>query len=166
MLVLLPILLLLGVFDIKWWALVTGFITLWNFINSEDFLTYLRGGEALKDVPKELKYRWSINKLVIYIFTFLFYFSLIVSSFFEKQDPRSFEEYLSNGALRVYSMLFLVVFVIVLFGILFGYYYLLNQKKKRGRIAEFLLNLGGKIGLNKFNNTLKLYIKAKKGELK
>ena len=93
MLVLLPILLLLGVFDIKWWALVTGFITLWNFINSEDFLTYLRGGEALKDVPKELKYRWSINKLVIYIFTFLFYFSLIVSSFFEKQDPRSFEEY-------------------------------------------------------------------------
>lgn len=43
MLVLLPILLLLGVFDIKWWALVTGFITLWNFINSEDFLTYLRG---------------------------------------------------------------------------------------------------------------------------
>lgn len=62
-------------------------------------------------------------------------------------------------------MLFLVVFVIVLFGILFGYYYLLNQKKKRGRIAEFLLNLGGKIGLNKFNNTLKL-LKAKKGELK
>lgn len=166
MLVLLPILLLLGVFDIKWWALVTGFITLWNFINSEDFLTYLRGGKALKDVPKELKYRWSINKLVIYIFTFLFYFSLIVSSFFEKQNPRSFEEYLSNGALRVYSMLFLVVLMLVLFGILFGYYYLLNQQKKRRRIAEFLLNLGGKIGLNKFNNTLKLYIKAKKGELK
>lgn len=166
MLVFLPILLLLGVFDIKWWALVTGFITLWNFINSEDFLTYLRGGKDLKDVPRELKYKWSINKLVIYIFTFLFYFSLIVSSFFEKQNPRSFEEYLSNGALRVYSMLFLVVLMIVLFGILFGYYYLLNQKKKRGRIAEFLLNVGRKIGLNKFNNTLKLYIKAKKGELK
>lgn len=45
MIVFLPILLLLGAFDIKWWALVTGFITLWNFINSEDFLMYLRGGK-------------------------------------------------------------------------------------------------------------------------
>ena len=166
MIVLLPILLLLGAFDIKWWALVTGFISLWNFINSEDFLTYLRVGKSLKDVPRELKYKWSINKLVIYIFTFLFYFSLIISSIFEKQDPRSFEEYLNNGATRVYSMLSLVVLLMVLFGLIFGYYYLLNREQKGGRIAKILLNVGKKIGLDKFNSTIKLYVKAKKGELK
>lgn len=141
MIVFLPILLLLGAFDIKWWALVTGFITLWNFINSEDFLMYLRGGKKIENVPKELKYKWSINKFVIYIFTFLFYFSLIISSFFEKKSPCSFEDYLSNGATRVYSMLFLVVSVIILFSILFGYYYLLNHKKEEGRVAKFLLNI-------------------------
>ena len=166
MMVLLPILLLLGAFDIKWWALVTGFITLWNFINSEDFLTYLRGGKKLENVPKELKYKWSINKFVIYILTFLFYFSLIISSFFEKKNPCYFEDYLSNGATRVYSMLFLVVSMIILFGILFGYYYLLNQKTEEGWVAKFLLNIGKKIGLDKFNSTIKLYVKAKKGELK
>ena len=166
MIVFLPILLLLGAFDIKWWALVTGFITLWNFINSEDFLTYLRGGKKLENIPKELKYKWSINKFVIYIFTFLFYFSLIISSFFEKKSPCSFEDYLSNGATRVYSMLFLVVSVIILFSILFGYYYLLNHKKEEGRVAKFLLNIGKRMGLNKFNSTIKLYVKAKKGELK
>ncbi|MEZ7600272.1 hypothetical protein [Streptococcus sp. 27098_8_69] len=166
MIVFLPILLLLGAFDIKWWALVTGFITLWNFINSEDFLMYLRGGKKIENVPKELKYKWSINKFVIYIFTFLFYFSLIISSFFEKKSPCSFEDYLSNGATRVYSMLFLVVSVIILFSILFGYYYLLNHKKEEGRVAKFLLNIGKKMGLNKFNNTIQLYVKAKNGELK
>lgn len=166
MLVLLPILLLLGAFDIKWWALVTGFITLWNFINSDDFLTYLRGGKKLENVPKELKYKWSINKFVIYILTFLFYFSLIISSFFEKKNPCSFEDYLSNGRTRVYSMSFIIVSMIILFGILFGYYYLLNQKTEEGRVAKFLLNIGKKIGLDKFNSTIKLYVKAKKGELK
>lgn len=166
MIVLLPILLLLGAFDIKWWALVTGFITLWNFINSEDFLTYLRGGKKLENVPKELKYKWSVNKFTAYIVTFLVYASLVISSLFEIQKPISFEEYLSNGATRVYSMLFLVVSMIILFGILFGYYYLLNQKKEEGRVAKFLLNTGKKIGLDKFNSTIKLYVKAKKGELK
>lgn len=161
-----PILLLIGAFDIKWWALVTGFITLWNFINSEDFLTYLRGGKKLKNVPKELKYKWSINKFVIYIFTFLFYFSLIVSSFFEKKIPCSFEDYLSNGTTRVYSMLFLIVSIMILFCLLFAYYYQLNQKKAKGRVAKFLLNAGNIICLDKFNSTIKLYVKAKKGELK
>jgi hypothetical protein len=166
MLVLLPILLLLGAFDIKWWALVTGFITLWNFINSEDFLTYLRGGKNLENVPKELKYKWSVNKFTAYIVTFLVYASLVLSSLFEIQNPSSFEDYLSNGTTRVYSMLFLVVSMIILFGILFGYYYLLNQKTEEGRVAKFLLNIGKKIGLDKFNSTIKLYVKAKKGELK
>lgn len=161
-----PILLLIGAFDIKWWALVTGFITLWNFINSEDFLTYLRGGKKLKNVPKELKYKWSINKFVIYIFTFLFYFSLIVSSFFEKKIPCSFEDYLSNGTTRVYSMLFLIVSIMILFCLLFAYYYQLNQNKTKGKVAKFLLKTGNIICLDKFNSTIKLYVKAKKGELK
>lgn len=137
MIVLLPILLLLGAFDIKWWALVTGFITLWEFINSEDFLTYLRMGNELQSIPKELKYKWSVNKFTAYIVTFLVYASLVISSLFEKQNPSSFEDYLSNGATRVYSMLFLVVSMIILFGILFSYYYLLNQKKEEGLVAKF-----------------------------
>lgn len=166
MIVLLPILLLLGAFDIKWWALVTGYIALWNFINSEDFLTYLRGGKKLENVPKELKYKWSVNKFTAYIVTFLVYASLVISSLFEIQKPVSFEDYLSNGLTRVYSMLFLIVSMIILFGILFAYYYLLNQKTEEGWVAKFLLNIGKKIGLDKFNSTIKLYVKAKKGELK
>lgn len=166
MIVFLPILLLLGAFDIKWWALVTGFITLWNFINSEDFLTYLRVGKELKDVPRELKYKWSINKLVIYIFTFLFYLSLVISSFFEKKTPYSFEDYLNNGAIRVYSMLSLIILLIILCVLLFGYYYLLNREEKEGRVVKHILKIGEKIGLKRFNNTIQLYIKAKKGELK
>lgn len=63
-------------------------------------------------------------------------------------------------------MLFLMAFLVVLFGILFGYYYLLNKKERKGRIAKCILSIGEKVGLDKFNNTLKLYIKAKKGELK
>jgi len=166
MIVFLPILLLLGAFDIKWWALVTGFITLWNFINSEDFLTYLRGGNKLENVPKELKYKWSINKFMIYLFTFLFYLSLIISSFFENKIPCSFEDYLINGLTRVYSILYLMVFLVVLFSLLFGYYYLLNRKERRGKVAKCILSIGEKVGLDKFNKTLNLYIKAKKGELK
>ena len=41
-----------------------------------------------------------------------------------------------------------------------------NQKKEEGRVAKFLLNTGKKIGLDKFNSTIQLYVKAKKGELK
>lgn len=63
-------------------------------------------------------------------------------------------------------MLFLIVSMIILFGILFAYYYLLNQKTEEGWVAKFLLNIGKKIGLDKFNSTIKLYVKAKKGELK
>lgn len=166
MIVLLPILLLLGVFDIKWWALVTGFITLWSFINSEDFLMYLRGGKKLENVPKELKYKWSVNKFTAYIVTFLVYASFVISSFFEKKIPCSFEDYLFNGLTRVSSMLYLMMFLVVLFSLLFGYYYLLNIKERRGRVAKCILSIGEKVGLDKFNKTLNLYIKAKKGELK
>ena len=127
---------------------------------------YLRGGKKLENVPKELKYKWSVNKFTAYIVTFLVYASLVISSLFEIQKPVSFEDYLSNGLTRVYSMLFLIVSMIILFGILFAYYYLLNQKTEEGWVAKFLLNIGKKIGLDKFNSTIKLYVKAKKGELK
>jgi hypothetical protein len=161
-----PLTAFIGAFDVKWWAAVSGLLVLWNYINSKDFLVFLRNGKDIKNVPLKLEYIWQRNKLFANIGTMLFYFSLIISSYFEKQNPRSFEEYLNNGATRVYSMLSLVVLLMVLFGLIFGYYCLLNREQKGRRIAKILLNVGKKIGLNKFNDTLKLYIKAKKGELK
>ncbi|WP_228062347.1 MULTISPECIES: hypothetical protein [unclassified Streptococcus] len=47
-----PIMIVLGVFEIKWWALITGFITLWNYLNSEDFYIFL---EEVKSYLRFLK---------------------------------------------------------------------------------------------------------------
>jgi len=67
------------------------------------------------------------------------------------------EDYLINGLTRVYSILYLMVFLVVLFSLLFGYYYLLNRKERRGKVAKCILSIGEKVGLDKFNKTLNLY---------
>lgn len=63
-------------------------------------------------------------------------------------------------------MLSLIILLIILCVLLFGYYYLLNREEKEGRVVKHILKIGEKIGLKRFNNTIQLYIKAKKGELK
>lgn len=166
MITIFPIMIVLGVFDIKWWALVTGFLTLWNYLNSEDFLYYLRRGRKLPEIPKELRYRWSTNKLIAYLMTFLFYISLVISSFLEEKQPQTLLEYLSNAEKRVYSMLGVTVFLMLIGYTLSYYFYLLNSNKKIGKVGIWILSIGSKCGLNNFNTGIQVYIKAKKGELK
>lgn len=164
--IIIPLILLLGVFDIKWWALITGLLSFWNYINSSKFLIFLRKGQELKEIPKELKYKWESNKFRGYVVTIMFYASLVFSSFFEIKSPNTFFDYLSNGQKRVYSLIGVLVFTFMLLVILGSYYYILNKVNEKSRFEQLLLKIGRKIGLNSFNSTIKIYIKAKKGELK
>ena len=164
--IIIPLILLLGAFDIKWWALITGILSFWNYINSSKFLIFLRKGQELKEIPKELKYKWESNKFRGYVVTIMFYASLVFSSFFEIKSPNTFFDYLSNGQKRVYSLIGVLVFTFMLLVILGSYYYILNKVNEKSRFEQLLLKIGGKIGLNSFNSTIKIYIKAKKGELK
>lgn len=164
--IIIPLILLLGVFDIKWWALITGLLSFWNYINSSKFLIFLRKGQEPKEIPKELKYKWESNKFRGYVVTIMFYASLVFSSFFEIKSPNTFFDYLSNGQKRVYSLIGVLVFTFMLLVILGSYYYILNKVNEKSRFEQLLLKIGRKIGLNSFNSTIKIYIKAKKGELK
>ena len=47
-----PLVYLIGVFDIGWWALVSGLMIIWNFINSKDFLTLLNKEKKLVKFQK------------------------------------------------------------------------------------------------------------------
>ncbi|AGU82910.1 hypothetical protein SANR_0430 [Streptococcus anginosus C238] len=55
MIVFLPILLLLGAFDIKWWALVTGFITLWNLYQFGRFSYLFTSWKRIKRCSKRVE---------------------------------------------------------------------------------------------------------------
>lgn len=165
MIVALPVVVLVGVFDVKWWALITGFLTLWNFINSEEFLLFLRRGKKLREIPENLKYEWATNKLTAYLATFLFYISLIISSVFEKRKPKLLVDYLDNATKRVYTFLVIVVVLAFIGGFMSCYFYLLNSKKEFGKIGTFILNVGDKCRLAVFNKKIQFYIKAKQGEL-
>ena len=78
----------ISVFDIKWWALITGGLAIWLYINSIDFVIFLRKGKDIesKYISDKVKYIWQRNKLRGYLLTFLLYASLLISSLFEKNN--------------------------------------------------------------------------------
>ena len=78
----------ISVFDIKWWALITGGLAIWHYINSIDFVIFLRKGKDIesKYISDKVKYIWQRNKLRGYLLTFLLYASLLISSLFEKKN--------------------------------------------------------------------------------
>ena len=65
---------IIGIFDIKWWALATSLLVLWNYINSREFLIFLNKGDTKINIPAKLEYRWQVNKIISYIVTFIIYF--------------------------------------------------------------------------------------------
>lgn len=48
---------IIGIFDIKWWALATSLLVLWNYINSREFLIFLNKGDTKINIPAKLEYR-------------------------------------------------------------------------------------------------------------
>ena len=110
-----PLVYLIGVFDIGWWALVSGLMIIWNFINSKDFLTLLNKGEEVSKIPKKLNYIWQRNKVIFYLVTTLIYLVLIISGLFEKDDISVLDR--ANIRLKTFAlfmMALIFVFVIVL----------------------------------------------------
>lgn len=110
-----PLVYLIGVFDIGWWALVSGLMIIWNFINSKDFLTLLNKGEEVSKIPKKLNYIWQRNKVIFYLVTTLIYLVLIISGLFEKDDISVLDR--ANIRLKTFAlfmMALICVFVIVL----------------------------------------------------
>lgn len=102
--------LFMGSFSIKQWALISGILMLWNYINSEEFIILLRNGkmEGVK-IPSSLKSSWQSNKFLGYILTLLLYVSLIIAPFIESWIPKNKEpnDLFTKGAIRTY--VFLVV---------------------------------------------------------
>ena len=95
---------IIGIFDIKWWALATSLLVLWNYINSREFLIFLNKGDTKINIPAKLEYRWQVNKIISYIVTFIIYFSLLFSSvLIEKSNSTFFE----RGTMRFYTFFYL-----------------------------------------------------------
>ena len=77
----------ISVFDIKWWALITGGLAIWLYINSIDFVIFLRKGKDIesKYISDKVKYIWQRNKLRGYLLTFfIICFFAYIKSFREK----------------------------------------------------------------------------------
>ncbi len=47
---------IIGIFDIKWWALASPLV-LWNYINSREFLIFLNKGDTKINIPAKLEYK-------------------------------------------------------------------------------------------------------------
>lgn len=127
-----PLVYLIGVFDIGWWALVSGLMIIWNFINSKDFLTLLNKGEEVSKIPKKLNYIWQRNKLIFYLVTTLIYLVLIISGLFEEKGISVLDR--ANIRLKTFGlfmMALIFVFVIVL-----SLIYLYNHFKMLRRIVD------------------------------
>lgn len=127
-----PLVYLIGVFDIGWWALVSGLMIIWNFINSKDFVTLLNKGEEVSKIPKKLNYIWQRNKLIFYLVTTLIYLVLIISGLFEEKGLSVLDR--ANIRLKTFGlfmMALIFVFVIVL-----SLIYLYNHFEMLRRIVD------------------------------
>ncbi|MDO4667087.1 MAG: hypothetical protein Q4A90_04540 [Streptococcus sp.] len=88
LIMIIPLITIIGWFNIKWWALITSALLIWNFINSKEFWSFLMKGKEIKEVPDELNYKWLKNKLIAYGLTFYIYLILLFSNLFETKDMK------------------------------------------------------------------------------
>ena len=110
---------IIGIFDIKWWALATSLLVLWNYINSREFLIFLNKGDTKINIPAKLEYIWQVNRIISYIVTFIIYFSLLFSSvLIEKSNSTFFE----RGTMRFYTFFGTTVVIILLY-VFFRFYF-------------------------------------------
>ena len=116
-----PLVYLIGVFDISWWALVSGLMIIWNFINSKDFLILLNKGGEVNKIPSRLNYIWQRNKIIFYIVTTVIYLVLIVSEFFVTSNMSILDRSDIRIKTSIIFMLILIVNLVVLLSIKYLY---------------------------------------------
>gem|GEM_PF-9969 len=144
---------IIGIFDIKWWALATSLLVLWNYINSREFLIFLNKGDTKIDIPAKLEYRWQVNKIVSYIVTFIIYFSLLFSSvLIEKSNSTFFE----RGTVRFYTFFGTTVVIILLY-VFSRFYFSRNNSLSHNLIGKLFINIGDFICLYKLDKFVDLY---------
>lgn len=104
--------LFMGIFSIEQWALISGILMLWNYINSEEFIIFLRSGKMKGvKIPSSLKSSWQFNKFLGYIFTLLLYISLITAPFIEVWIAKNKElnDLFTKGVIKTYVFLGVII---------------------------------------------------------
>ena len=143
----------IGAFDVKWWAAVTGLLALWNYINSKNFIRFLRNGKDITRIPTKLEYIWQRNRLFATIATIIFYISLIISSFFEKECMTFYE----RGVPRIYSLTGLIVFLSIIYLFLRVYFAFSKDKSSNSKFGRFILWIGMKSRLDRLIKIFNFY---------
>ncbi|MBP2622833.1 hypothetical protein [Streptococcus oricebi] len=153
-LLLIPLIILIGGFNINWWAAITAFMVLWNFINSKEFLELIHKGRKIVKVPRKFSYTWKRNRLVAYLSTFLLYIAFIFSSFFENEKMSAFYK----GSLRIQT--FVYMFVIGTFISIFCLlYYKFSTEKNLSRSRKVIIFIGDFLKLGEIKSILFPYLK-------
>ncbi|QGU80057.1 hypothetical protein BSR19_02470 [Streptococcus salivarius] len=143
----------IGAFDVKWWAAVTGLLALWHYINSKDFIRFLRNGKDITRIPTKLEYIWQRNRLFATIATIIFYISLIISSFFEKECMTFYE----RSVPRIYSLTGLIVFLSIIYLFLRVYFAFSKDNSSNSKFGRFILWIGMKSRLDRLINIINFY---------
>ncbi|KXT76597.1 hypothetical protein [Streptococcus sp. DD12] len=154
---LIPVVYFIGIFDLKWWAVITGFLVIWKFINSNDILVLYFKGREIKHIPRRLRYRWKVNELIGYIITSALYVILLISSVFESNNI-SIE---ARANIRIYTFLFFSITVSIIFAIV---YYILKFCSDKFKLC-FLIKVRKTLGkIFPVYTYTKLYNESKKKE--
>lgn len=144
---------IVGIFDIKWWALATSILVLWNYMNSREFLIFLNKGDTKIDIPAKLEYRWQVNKIISYVATFILYLSLIFSSvLIEKSNSTFFE----RGTMRFYTFFGIIVVIILIYAFS-RFYFSRNNSLSHNFIGKLFIKIGDFLCLSKLDNFVDLY---------
>lgn len=127
--------------------------SIWNYINSREFLIFLNKGDTKINIPAKLEYRWQVNKIISYIVTFIIYFSLLLSSvLIEKSNSTFFE----RGTMRFYTFFGTAVVIILLY-VFSKFYFSRNNSLSHNFIGKLFIKIGDFICLYKLDKFVDLY---------
>lgn len=112
----------MGTFSIKQWALVSGILVLWNYMNSKNFLTLIRKGKKLDKIPAKIEYIWQRNNFLSYIFVIMLYITFLISSTVEafpivENLKKLYGKGLTVGFVRVLLLYAIVIFELIVYAI-------------------------------------------------
>lgn len=144
---------IIGIFDIKWWALATSLLVLWNYINSREFLIFLNKGDTKINIPAKLEYIWQVHRIISYIVTFIIYFSLLLSSILIEKSNSTFFE---RGTMRFYTFFGTAVVIILLY-VFSKFYFSRNNSLSHSFIGKLFIKIGDFICLYKLDKFVDLY---------
>ncbi|EMC29753.1 hypothetical protein SMU86_07508 [Streptococcus mutans U2A] len=112
----------MGTFSIKQWALVSGILVLWNYMNSKNFLTLIRKGKKLDKIPAKIEYIWQRNNFLSYIFVIMLYITFLISPTVEafpivENLKKLYGKGLTVGFVRVLLLYAIVIFELIVYAI-------------------------------------------------